>query len=434
MFSMQNSAKSHLDAALGREDIEDSKELIRKNFELKDYINKKLYALVKANDTFFHAPLTPAVLQQAQILLSVGADPNYYPDTASSITLLDKAVAVGSLDFVSMLLENGANTFRTPIESLSNLSSTEDENFLSYSRRMLSVQRAYEKFMANCFDQINNKIFDLISKKILEEHGKELEDHFKSVFLEVIELVKAAKALAKTENKRLMILIGEDHEGLNSCLIESMVYLAANAIGVNTVLTEQDEKMLDFFNKTGKRFTRANQWGAIIDFLKVVKDHDGKIVPIDIEQTKLLDEGVVGKSAEDVVLRDNMMARCANQVKTDVVCVVGGGHLYGLLNKTDLTSNFHVLSISTTIADFKQIQELTATENKTTLEAFDRESHQVKSHEFSSKFPDKVKNLTAFESAEYQTLVSPNESLKMVYRLFEELKPRLGVIKQKNSP
>lgn len=431
---MQNSIENQLDAALKRNDLDFAKNLIEKNPALQEYINKKLYALAKAEDTFLHALLPVRTVEEIEKLLSIGADSNYRSDIETSLTVLEKAVLAGDLIFVTMLLENGASAFRYPIESLSDLTLAENKNSLSYSRHALAAQRAYENFMKNCFDRDNNEIFDLLSKNILEAHGKELEEQFRRVFEQIIEEVKTAKALAKTENKRLMILIGENHEGLNSCLIESMVYLVTKALEINTVLTEQDQKMLDYFNRTGKRLTRGNQWGAIIDFLKVVKANQGEIVPIDVEQTKLLDEGVVGKSAEDVALRDKTIAACANQVKTDVVCVVGDGHLYGLLNKTDVTSNFHVLPISTTIADARQIQKLTVTESKTTLEEFDKESHQVKSHEFSIKFPDRVKNLAAFQDAEYQTLISPNESLKIVYKLFEELKPKLGVMKQKSSP
>ena len=261
-------------------------------------------------------------------------------------------------------------------------------------------------------------------------HGKELEEQFRNVFKYVIDEIKQAKECAKTENKRLMILIGEDHHGLNSLVIELMAYLVAKELGVNTILTEQDQKMLDHFNQTGRRLTRGNQWGVIIDFLKIVKENKGEIIPIDVEQTKLFDKGPVVPEKEGPV-RDATMAQCANQVKSDVVCVIGDGHMYGMLHKTDLTSNFHVLPISTTIADYKKIQQLQR--DTMTLEEFDKLSYKEQSFQFNTKFPEKVKNLTAFQDSGYQSLMSPDKATSIVYKLFEELKPRFGIVTQETK-
>jgi hypothetical protein len=432
MFNMQDSVVFQLDTALKSRDLDQAKKLIEENPALQEHINKKLYTVVKAEDTFFHALLTAHETREAHNLLFLGADPNYRTDSKNNLTLLEKAVLAGDLSLTMMLLEQDANPLRDPIETLADLTLEKNKNFMAYQGHSLPIQRAYEKFRTNCFDRTNNEIFDLLSEAVLIAHGKELEEQFKSIFEQVIDEIKKAKEAAKTENKRLMILIGEDHHGLNSLVIESMAYLVAKELGINTVLTEQDQKMLDHFNKTGKRLTRANQWGAIINFLNIVKENKGEIVPIDIEQTKLLEEGIVGTSAEDVALRDKIMAQCANQVKSDVVCVVGDGHLYGLLNKTDLESNFYVLPISTTIADYKKIQKIT--KNTMTLEAFDKQSHQVKSREFNTTFPEKVKNLTVFQDAGYQSLMSPDKAIAIVYKLFEECQPKLnGTVQETKS-
>lgn len=431
MFNMQNSAVFQLDTALKSNDLDRAKKLIEENPELQEYISKKLYVLAKADNSFFHDVLKQSELGEVRKLLAIGADPNYRTDSANSLTLLEKAVLSGDLPLASILLEQCANPLRDPVETLSELSLETNKNFMAYYGHRLPVQRAYEKFRTNCFDLINNEIFDLLSEAIWTEHDKELTEQFKSVFEQVIDEIKKAKEAAKTENKRLMILIGEDHHGLNSLVIELMTYLVAKELGINTVLTEQDQKMLDHFNRTGKRLTRASQWGVIITFLNIVKENKGKIVPIDIEQTKFLDEGIRGTSAEDVALRDQTMAQCANQVNSDVVCVVGDGHLYGLLNKTDLASNFYVLPMSTTIADYKKIQKLT--KNTMTLEAFDKQSHQVKSREFNVNFPERVKNLTAVQDSEYQSLMSPDKATSIVYKLFEELKPRFGIVTQETK-
>ncbi len=68
-----------------------------------------------------------------------------------------------------------------------------------------------------------------------------------------------------------------------------------------------------------------------------------------------------------------------------------------------------------------------------TLEAFDKQSHQVKSREFNVNFPERVKNLTAVQDSEYQSLMSPDKATSIVYKLFEELKPRFGIVTQETK-
>lgn len=430
MFNMQNSAVFQLDTALKSNDLDRAKKLIEENPELQEYINKKFYTLMSKILLNIQVMPTDSEIQEVENLFSIGADPNYQTDSEFSRTLLEQAVLAKDLFYTSMLLEWGANPLRDKVAMLADLTVEASKNFRNYSAHTLAIQSAYENFRTNCFDGKNNEIFSLLSEAILTAHGEELEEQFRNVFKYVIDEIKQAKECAKTENKRLMILIGEDHHGLNSLVIELMAYLVAKELGVNTILTEQDQKMLDHFNQTGRRLTRGNQWGVIIDFLKIVKENKGEIIPIDVEQTKLFDKGPVVPEKEGPV-RDATMAQCANQVKSDVVCVIGDGHMYGMLHKTDLTSNFHVLPISTTIADYKKIQQLQR--DTMTLEEFDKLSYKEQSFQFNTKFPEKVKNLTAFQDSGYQSLMSPDTATAIVYKLFEELKPRFCIVTQETK-
>ena len=68
--------------------------------------------------------------------------------------------------------------------------------------------------MKNCYDPINTKLFDQLSERILQLYGKDIKHQFRRVFKQIIH--KVTRALTRRKNKRVMILIGENHEGLIS--------------------------------------------------------------------------------------------------------------------------------------------------------------------------------------------------------------------------
>ncbi len=422
MFQQFDSNSTNtLDSAIERRDVDDAKKILTEKPALINYINKKLYSLMGSdNPLSIHPPLDIEELLLIKCLLSIGADPNY--TSIHGYTLLDEAVMMRNPLLVELLLKYGAHPLGgAHSTTLEQLTSTDNKSYPDYCKRSLPVQRAHEQYMNNCSHE-NEKIFNLLSNAVWKIYGGELEAQFKNVFTRIIEEVNTAHLEATRHGKRLMILIGEDHFNLNGFLIEVMTYLAASKLlHINTVLTEQDQEMINYFNETGKRLTQASKWLVCLSFENILKEHNVTIVPIDINHNKLREANVNVRSEEAMAERNTTMASCANEVKSDVVCVVGAGHLYGMLNKTDLESNFYVLPIST-IADYDQIQKLKT--NTMTLEEFDKQPHEITSRQYHLAFPEKVKNFAAFQHTGCQTLISPDTAKKIVFKLFGELKPK----------
>lgn len=390
MFNMQELPKNRLINALKTQDVDEAKRILIENPALQEYIDDQLYTLADAQSSFYHGPplsLKKDIYREIQKLLTIGANPNYCPDTSEmSLTILDKAILTKDLIFVKDLLKQGANPLRNPTTDIAELGLKQNEHHRP-------IQRAYQLYLTDGFDISHKEMFKVLSKAIWEKQGVELEKQFKTTFKSITDEIQIAKSEAQKSGKRLMVLIGEEHVSLNSFLIELMVYIASfKMCDINTILTEQDQYMLDFFNKTGKTYTRGNNWRVINAFLTVVKENKATIVPIDIHHTELLkkekEENIPYLDTEKgIAERDQTMAECANAVNSDVICVIGSGHLDGMLNKTDLQSHFYILPISATMG------------NK----------------------PPEVKFYNAFKHEQYACLLYPGTAKEIVEQLFKDL-------------
>jgi hypothetical protein len=417
--AMASGEVDRLEQAITSKDSVKAKKLIMDKPELKKVVNKKLYELVVPSQMFMAITSEDKEkFQMIRFLLEIGADPNYRKNYAQ-LTLLEKAARSNDLPLAEILLANRADLCAGSVEriALDEHTTPMDAASAAYREEHFPVQCIHERFLQNHRDR--QVLYNLLSEATLKHpECAIISEQFKEVFRSIIEQVREAKEAADNQGKRLMILVGEEHYDFNGLVVETMTYLAAsNWCGIDTVLVEKDKELLDHFNQTGLIKTRETSWIVSLGFLPFLKSQGAVIVPIDEARNAVKDK----TSEQGVYVRDQKMAALANEVMSDVLCVIGQGHLYGLLTKTDLASHFHILAISTAREE-SDIQEAQKFPSKRTLKEFDMLSHEQKAYDFSITFTDKVQNVCAFKQKQFKSMVSPDIAIAMVSSLLNELK------------
>lgn len=237
----------------------------------------------------------------------------------------------------------------------------------------------YEPSFKSYVDQLN------INKTVLDmsgiSHINDIANKLVLLYREIFMLIDRACNKAKAENKRLMILVGEDHESLNSHIVEILIYIIANHyFGIDTLLDETDE--IGYEIKKNKR--RINEclvfndavWNKSMSLYDFVEALGGKIIPIDLGTAggKKISDGVYeqlkrpefhvssdgsvyqfnGRSLEGIQYRNKVMHEVANlRAEHNVIAKVGADHLHGLLCETKLKDDFHVVTIDATGISFE---------------------------------------------------------------------------------
>ncbi len=270
---MENHDLLELEIALKKDNLKEAAEILKQKPDLQQIVNERLYALIVKDSIFVSEPVSKdsGKFTEIQKLLAIGAEPNYRKDMTAN-TMLEEAARTNDLLLAKLLLEKGADPCIGHIDIDDKEEKfTGDPSKKSFSIGSWPVQYAYERFMT---DFVRHKdIFNLLSTATLQEFEKNpVEEQFTAVFRSIIEEIKQAKEAADKSGKRLMLLIGEGHENLNSYVIELMAYkVATNIYNIQSVLEEKDEAMLDHFMKHGTALTRGNSWVASISFLNQVK-------------------------------------------------------------------------------------------------------------------------------------------------------------------
>lgn len=390
-----------------------AKELIKAHPALKDFVNKKLYALVVP----FGIKTISAdkeSFKTVQFLLEIGADPNYRAKL-SNFTMLGRAAISHDMPLAKLLLEKGADLLTGVI---SNKRPDESDSEAALRQKSYPVQRAHEAYFGN--HPQYREIFDFLSEETLKKSpvGQYIEKNFKLVFERLVEKIKKAKEEADRLGKPLMIFIGEGHIDYNSVVIEVMAYLAASKVcGINTVLVEKDKGAIDYFHKTGFIKTREISWVSAVDVAPFLKAEGATIIGIDEAESSFSLKNEL-ESEHGVSVRDQRMATEAIKQREDVICIVGEGHMHGLLTKTALPNHFHMLNIGTKNG-LESISEARESPSTMTLAEFDKLPHVEKAMGFSLAFPDMVHNVWAYKKEQYQGFVSPNVAISMIKNISE---------------
>lgn len=198
------------------------------------------------------------------------------------------------------------------------------------------------------------------------------ENKIHSEYQKLFEKITQAQAEARKAGKPLMVLVGEEHSYIDTALYQAMIlHIANEKMRLKGIFTEAFQQ--GFYEKHNRR---ANCYpGKTVD--ELAKQMDIKIVPIDLAlcgyftrtgfysdepsecrgsgyaSVIMLNDEVTGLKAMRV--RNNVMTDVAIRADLgDTIAIVGGAHLYGLIEETPLTEYYHVLPINTFPLDILQ--------------------------------------------------------------------------------
>ncbi|MBN9289432.1 MAG: hypothetical protein BGO43_10530 [Gammaproteobacteria bacterium 39-13] len=162
---------------------------------------------------------------------------------------------------------------------------------------------------------IQNRI--RLSRRYLDEVSYELET-----------LLKKELKMARSRNKKLLILLGETHNTYKINQIEKIIFKIAKDLGITTVLGEYND---------------ANEEAICI--LKTAETLGMEIIGVDNHKDRDKDPF----SEKGMRNRNIIMARDAARINQDAVMIVGSSHLEGLLeeesSQIDL-DQFHVVPMN----------------------------------------------------------------------------------------
>ncbi len=361
-------------------------------------LNNQLYSFARRKtdySIYVHTKLSPEELQKAEILLQQGADPNYIPkastlpfghrdisyeeitpefynDIISNIkkwSLVESAVNCHDPDFLRLLKKYGANLQLTGLPDAFRgwMSNEIQSNTVRKSAGILPLQQAIKNVLKNYSIPENHEICGILSETLPDiNEYQEIVEQLKQLYIVLSSKLKQASLEAKQKNKRLLILIGEQHFQINSlCINAMMVFIAASQLNIKKVLEESDTYLLNQIKKTGQIFF-MKKWCTLTSLVKYIEDIQGEIIPIDIasrgtvikisdgkyKETEYDSKGYpkrreIGLSADTMRYRNNVMADVAHHsTKEDAICIVGSYHLYGLMKETNLQDNFHIFAIN----------------------------------------------------------------------------------------
>lgn len=212
----------------------------------------------------------------------------------------------------------------------------------------------------------------------VEESESQIENKITILYQQLLSLISTEHKKAKSKNKKLMILIGEDHSSLNSHIVELLVLIICEYyFGFKVILEELDEIgykiMRDNYNERALRYYPFKVWEKCNSFYSFVNELGGEIIPIDLGHcgAKKLPNGeyevlAYGRvefdptSTEGVNYRNKVMHEIAHlKARGNVIAKVGCAHLDGLLNKTDMNNDFHVVTIDATGISMEEFYAMT---------------------------------------------------------------------------
>jgi len=337
-----------------------------------DELSIQLYSL--ASIGLFSDRLDEAKLKQAKSLLERGANPNYTPKPLNTMTLGESTVFSNDLPFLKLLKEYGANMESSSLSSNYELqdynaldNQLDRKKFLLKGKR-LPLQKAISKLKDDYFNPDLHEICKILyaQSSVLTDVklADFIEQKITSLYRTLLVKIKIELEQAIAENKRLMILVGEEHETLNSAMIEVLIAtLCAHHFGFKTFFTEHNLAMYRHLEKYGRRLARGNAWGTSVTTYQFIRQSiKGEIIPIDLghygaqklpsgeyEDLSCSKNNFDNRSEKGCQYRNSVMNEVADQMaKGHVVAFLGAAHLAGMLNDTFLKKNFHVMTINAT--------------------------------------------------------------------------------------
>ncbi len=334
-------------------------------------LNKELYQLSfgkdpNENNKEVAQKLSDSSFEKAKILLNKGANPNFTPEPYSRISLVESAIHAFDLRYLQLLIffkadvEIGSVKNVKQLDEIAQLKDKSEIKKWHYKNINLPLQLAIQYLRVNYFNTEMHEICNILNRATsLSEVKEQVYHQVQQVYLQLMLKIKTELQIAKKKGKRLMILVGETHDALNTAMLESILILICTYyFGFNTVLHESDNEFLTQLKDRKKLPDISDQkWYCFWDVFQLVDSLHGNIIPIDLGRdgaqkstdgryVKDTSSNFNNTSTEGMRHRNHVMSEVANEVaKEHIIAQVGLSHIDGLLKNTSLKDNFHVFAV-----------------------------------------------------------------------------------------
>ncbi len=224
-------------------------------------------ANVNAIDQNGETPLHKAALwgntKVAEILLDCGA--NVHANNKDGTTALNLAIKKGNIETIRLLIQFHASV---------NIGSLKEA---------LDELKIYP--LNNEFQQIYKELYTRLKEDSYVKELKEKAVQKIIIFYNtLLQKIKFELEIAKFNNKKFMILIGEIHDSLNSFIIETLTAnLCSDLFDFNSFFVELDEKKIERINQYESLGLFVGcRWQTFDSLLPMVRSLSGEIIPIDL--------------------------------------------------------------------------------------------------------------------------------------------------------
>jgi hypothetical protein len=273
----------------------------------------------------------------------------YLNEGAAANQLIDLALSFEDILLLQLLKEYHADFgFSSTVDDQS---PKNQEPHQTYQWRLknglLPVQQILMAWLNNFYDPILPAMYQFLfdNTPFLDQTLITFQETANQLYAQLCSLIQREMNIARANNKNMVVLIGNNHLGLNSHLIELMIMqICFDKNDFLKFLLEISDEKLKILSSPNKRWENG-KWHEIEPIYDafVASYKNKEAIAIDLGRT----ETDKPYSEEGMKHRNNVMFDQINSHATgNVVVSVGVEHLYGLLEESDLAKQFHVVPIN----------------------------------------------------------------------------------------
>lgn len=387
---------SEIEKLLATKNLTLLSEYVASNPLAEDYCNQLLYSFAN------NIPRSDD-LEKCEMLLKVGANPNYFfnnEDSAYYGSLLQAVASYSNGTLIEMLLSYGAKAdfyvepklysrelykqigysdekineiFALAIKRRTSMSIAEKIEDMA-KRRKLPVQIAFqdykERLGVNPSESI--KTCSLLAKATISGCGadSQIKNTLNKIYTTLkIEIAKAVVEASQT-NRQLIIIVGEQHSSIASLIIEQMILMIAKNHGFKLLLTEHNKFIERCLKTKGVIPTKEREWSVSMSIDKLLPGLGFTSKPVDLghwgakkigqnyddyEDLTSPKKNFSNTSSEGVRYRNAIIQRVIIEgMNENCLLFVGSYHLYGLLEQTPFPKDISLLTICAENASLKK--------------------------------------------------------------------------------
>ncbi len=269
-------------------------------------------------------------------LISLGVEVNRCIDRFEG-TLLHLAVRASSPELVQIFCEAGAE-----VNSTKSGMNESEENKTPWELMDAAYFRKYKNVPAIA--------------RLLIKHGTRAETPQDLVYIPEHEILRNYQMLssfikkehtsALIQGKKFIIVVGESHPKRRSLLIEIMILKIAHQLGMENILFEWDDHLLEFHERL-KNIQDLNQktdLPSAFDFLAASYVYLLS-KSLGLKNYAICNEGLVDK---DHHAKDKCMSETTRDLSiSNAIIIMGAAHMQGFLERYPLGEEFHIAAINT---------------------------------------------------------------------------------------